>query len=47
MRVRLTAQDLSSYKLVSAFPVLIEGREARREEGKRARINLNESYYET
>jgi hypothetical protein len=45
MRVRLTAQDLTSAKTIRAFPMLIEGREARREESKKANININEFYY--
>jgi hypothetical protein len=45
MRVRLTAQDLTSGKLTQAFPLLIEGREARREEGKKASTNSLECYY--
>jgi hypothetical protein len=41
MRVRLTAEDQATGKLIHAFPTLVEGREARREEGKRANISAS------
>ena len=47
LRVRLTAEEKEYGRQVQGFPVLVEGREARREEGKRASARTDELFYET
>lgn len=47
IRIKLTLENKSDNTFIKAFPILVEGREARKEDDKRSKVNTVHCYYDT
>lgn len=47
IRIKLTLENNNDGSITRAFPVLIEGKEARKDDDKKAVVNTIDSYFDT